>query len=147
MLEDFIITNKLDSEIIKFPSLSSTDSLIASKKLPSNLTVKVQIFDSKNDSPFITIIPYHSELDIPVLKSIVNVGDFLELDTFESVDITGYKKGFIPTISVFGVKIIIDSSLENKAVLFCRVGEKSFLKTSMTSILDTNNDIVFEKII
>ena len=83
MLEDFIETNNLDSKIITFPTLNSTDSLIASKKLVANVTVNVQIFNSKNNDPVMTIIPYHSELNIAMLKSILNVDELLELDSFE----------------------------------------------------------------
>ena len=147
MLEDFILSNKLDSTIIVFPTNTSTDGLISSKKLPASITVNVRIFNNKANEPIITVTPHNSELNFNILKSILVTDELLELDTFETVDITGYKKDFIPTISVFGVKIIIDSSLEQKEVLFCRVGEKKFLKTSMKSILDTNDDLVFENII
>ncbi|MDD3084054.1 MAG: YbaK/EbsC family protein [Candidatus ainarchaeum sp.] len=146
MLEDFIERNDINAEFINFSTNSSTDLLIANKKLPASSTVKIQLFNSKNNNPFIVITPFQSELNFEKIKLIMLENDLVEQNSDESVEITGYKKGFIPPISIFGIKIIIDYSLKTKNFLFCRVSEKSFLKVFLKSVLETNEDILFENI-
>ncbi len=147
MLEDFIEFNKLKSKIHLFTSNMSTDMAIASQKLPPKRTVKIQLFNTKSNNPVITIIPYHSELNISMLEKIMGEEEIIEIDSTECLEITGYKKDFLPPISIYGIKTIIDSSLESAKSIFARIGAKKFLEAYMNEVLDTNSDISFEQIV
>jgi hypothetical protein len=172
MLEDFIEYNNINAKIIDFPTVTDTNFAISSKKIPSSCSVKVQLFDTEENDPFILISQFNSIINFSNVKKILALNNsdiaelndlnvpeldnsktleldnlkILELNDIETMNITGYKKGFIPPISIYGIKIIIDSSLENKEFLFCRVSEKSFLKVPLKAIIDFNDDVVFEEI-
>jgi prolyl-tRNA editing enzyme YbaK/EbsC (Cys-tRNA(Pro) deacylase) len=147
MLEDFIEFNELKAEIINFSTNTPTNTLIASNALPPKSTIKVQLFNSKKIEPIIIITPFHSELNTKIIKSIMGEEEIIEMNDKEAIEITGYRKDCIPPISIYGIKIVIDKSLENKKILYSRVGEKKFLKVSLNEILKTNDDITFEEII
>jgi prolyl-tRNA editing enzyme YbaK/EbsC (Cys-tRNA(Pro) deacylase) len=147
MLEDFIEFNELKAEIITFSTNTPTNNLIASNALPPKSTIKVQIFNSKKNEPLIAITPFHSELNIKIIKLIMGEEEILEMNDKEAIETIGYGKECVPPISIYGIKIIIDKSLENKRVLYSRVGEKSFLKVPLSEILKINDDITFEDII
>jgi prolyl-tRNA editing enzyme YbaK/EbsC (Cys-tRNA(Pro) deacylase) len=146
MLSEFIERNDLKSELIDFSSTISTDRLISKGRFPSNLVVKIQLFNTEKNNPFIIIAPFHSELDFEKIKKISSDEEIIEMDHTETAEMTGYKKEKIPPISIYGIKIIIDSSLENKNHLFCRVGEKKFLKVILEEIIEFNDEVEFEQI-
>ncbi len=148
MLEDFLEVNKIKAEIISFPTPTSTNSALSSKKIPYTSTVKIKLFNSEKE-PFLVISPFHSETDFKKLKKIMGISkyDILEANDEESISITGYKKDYIPPISIFGLKMIIDSSIETKDFLCCKIGQKKFIKIGLDSIKEYNEEIIFENII
>ncbi len=149
MLEDFIIVNKIDAELINFPTSTNTNVAVERKKLPFSSTVKIQLFNSVKNEPVIIITHFNSELDLKKIKKLLLLkdnNDLIEQNNDETINITGYKKGFVPPISIFGIRIILDSSLEKKSFLFCQVSEKTFLKVPTQSIIDYNDEVIFEKI-
>jgi prolyl-tRNA editing enzyme YbaK/EbsC (Cys-tRNA(Pro) deacylase) len=146
MLEDFIEYNKSNSKIFTFPAILSMDKAIMTKKVPPSKAVKLQIFNNQKNEPIIAVSPFHSELDIQKLSNLLGE-ELIELNNDEAIEITGYKKNFLPLISIFGIKFILDSSLERKDKLYCRVSEKNFLESPMEEILEYNEDIEFENII
>jgi len=149
LLEDFIIVNKIDSELINFPTSTNTNVAVERKKLPFSSTVKIQLFNSVKNEPVIIITHFNSELDLKKIKKLLLLkdnNDLIEQNNDETINITGYKKGFVPPISIFGIRIILDSSLEKKSFLFCQVSEKTFLKVPTQSIIDYNDEVIFEKI-
>jgi hypothetical protein len=156
MLEDFIEYNNINAKIIDLPTVTDTNFAISSKKIPAPCSVKIQLFDTKENDPFILISQFNSTINFSNVKKLLELNNsngleldnlkILELNDIETMNITGYKKGFIPPISIYGIKIIIDSSLENKEFLFCRASEKSFLKVPLKAIIEFNDDVVFEEI-
>ena len=143
MLNEFIEKHKLESELIILPAEESMDSLIAKNRFPARMCVDIRLFNTKEDMPFMVVVPYHYDLDIDKLKKIVGTAELIELDNSESMQVTGYKKGFVPPISVFGVTIIVDFSFENRLHFFCRVGQKEYLKAFVKEIIEFNEDVRF----
>jgi hypothetical protein len=146
MLEDFIEFNNLKSKIIDYPTIISMDRLIAMNKIAPTAAVKIQLFNTPKNNPFLTIIPFQSELNLSKLKKLVDSDEIIELDSRECVQITGYKKDFLPPISIYGIKIIIDSSLENKKSIFAKIEDKKLVEALMEEVTETNDDLIFEKI-
>ena len=145
MLEDFIEVNNLDSKIIKVSTDTAVGKAVSSKLIPPNLAVDIKLFNSGKNDPLLVVVPHSSEIDFSVVNELLE-GEAIEMDERETIDITGYKKNCLPPISIYGIRIVIDSSLENKEYLFCKSGEKQFLKASMKDILETNDDVSFKKI-
>jgi prolyl-tRNA editing enzyme YbaK/EbsC (Cys-tRNA(Pro) deacylase) len=143
MIDDFIEKNKLESELISLPTEESMDSLIAKKRFPARMCVNIGVFNTPSNKPFMVIIPYNSELSVEKVKKIVGEDELIELDNEESIKVTGYKQGFVPPISVFGITILIDFSFENKLHLFCRVGQKNYLKAFVKEVIEFNEDVQF----
>ncbi|MDD4251186.1 MAG: YbaK/EbsC family protein [Candidatus ainarchaeum sp.] len=149
MLEDFIESNKINAKFISFTTIMSMESAVLTKKIPSSVAIKIRVFNTLKNDPVLLITRFNANVDIQKIKEILLLDDdedLIELTSQECVNITGYKKGFIPPISIYGLKIIIDSYFEKKEYLFCRVDEKKFLKVPLASIIQTNDDVVFEKI-
>ncbi|MFA5763869.1 MAG: YbaK/EbsC family protein [archaeon] len=147
MIIDFIIANKLKSKLLNFPPIISMEKLILSKRIPPSKAVKLQLFNTKKDSPFICVTPFQSELNVKKIGELIEDNNFIEMDENESIEYCGYKKDCIPLISIYGAKFIIDKSLENKESLFCKVSDKNILDAVMEEILNTNDDVVFEDIV
>ena len=146
MLIDFIIANNLKSRLLNFPPIISMEKLILSKRVAPSRAVKLQVFNTKKDEPFICVTPFQSELNTKKISELID-DDFIEMDGNEIMDYCGYKKDCVPLLSIYGAKLIIDSSLENKESLFCRVSDKNVLEALMEEILETNDDVVFEDIV
>lgn len=143
MLEDFIVTNRLKSQLINFPT-DITINLIAQKNIfPKKYLVKLKAFITKENDLFITIIPFNLEIDFEKLKNIILEEEFLELNEDECFDITGYKKNYLPPISIYGAKIIIDTSLKNNELLISKTDEKQLFKAQMNEVLEYNDEVEF----
>jgi prolyl-tRNA editing enzyme YbaK/EbsC (Cys-tRNA(Pro) deacylase) len=147
MLEDFIESNKLKSRIIDYPTETSMDLIAAKNFFPKNQLVKTQLFITKKNELFLTIIQFHSEIDFKKLKALLNEDEFLEADESECLDITGYKKSFLPPISIYGVTILIDNSLKEKNSIISKVSEKQVLETKLEELISFNEDVLFADLI
>jgi prolyl-tRNA editing enzyme YbaK/EbsC (Cys-tRNA(Pro) deacylase) len=147
MLEDFLEYNKLKSKIIKFPNVITIGKLANAKKIPPTRGVKLRLFNTKKNAPFICVTPFKSNLNLDKVSALVNNVEFIEMDELENVLSCGYKKGMIPLLSIYGIKLIIHTSLQKKESLVCQVSDKSVLDTLMTELLGTNDDLVFEDIV
>ena len=106
---------------------------------------RATLFNTPTNNPFIVIAQFQSTLDSKKLMSIVGE-EILESNEEECIDITGHEKEFLPPISIYEIKIIIDKSLEKKNYLFFRIDKKKFLKVSMKAIVETNTEVSFEKV-
>jgi hypothetical protein len=143
MIDDFIEKNKLESELISLPTEESMDSLIAKKRFPARLTAKIKLFNTPSNHAIMVVVPFQSEINIDKLKKILGEDELIESNNDESIQITGYKKDFVPPLSVFGVTIMLNFSFENKLHFFCRVGEKSYLKAFVKEVIEFNEDVQF----
>lgn len=143
MLEDFIETNKLKSRIITYPTETSMD-LIASKNFfPKNQLVKTNLFITKDNELFLVIVPFYSEIDFKKLSVNIVDEEFLEAIESECLEITGYKKSFLPPISIYGVIVLIDNSLKTKTSIISKINEKQFLESKLDEVLEFNDDVRF----
>ncbi len=147
MIEDFIEVNKLKSQIVNFPTETSVESLVSKSIFPKNLIIKTQLFVTKDNITYLTIVPFYEEVNFSKLKLIINDDEFLEANDKECFDITGYYKNFLPPISIYGINLLIDNSLKDKKTLICRINEKQFLKAQMSEIIENNDEVEFVDLI
>lgn len=144
MLKDFIETNNLDSSIMTLVTDTKMDYALTNNLFPKKFAVETKLFITKDNDAFICVIPYNSEIDFSKLKSATGEDEFLEAMNREVFEITGFKKEFVPLLSIYGIKYIIDSSLSNLDLLISRVGEKQFLKAKMSEIIEYNEVEFFD---
>lgn len=144
MIKDFIETNNLDSSILTLATDTKMDYALSKNIFPKKFAVETKLFITKNNDAFIVVIPYNSDIDTKKLGIAINEDEFLEGLNREIFEITGFKKEFVPLLSIYGIKYIIDSSLENLDLLISRVGEKQFLKAKMSEILEFNEVEFFD---
>ena len=112
MLEEFIENNELNAEIISSPTELPVVAAIKQKKFNPKNIAKVNLFRSKSKEEILVITSFGKEIDIKDIEIVVNE-KLLELNEEETIELTGEKKGCVPPISVYGVKVIIDVDLEN----------------------------------
>jgi prolyl-tRNA editing enzyme YbaK/EbsC (Cys-tRNA(Pro) deacylase) len=145
MLEEFIENNELAAEIISSPTELSVASAIKQRKFNPKNIAKTIMYNSKTKEEVLLIIQVGKNFEKGVLEKIMGER-LLRLNDEEAFELTGYRKNFIPPISVFGVKVIIDVALENLNYLIFQISLKKYLKISLEEILAQNEDITFEKI-
>ena len=145
MIEEFIEANELKAEIISFPTETPVSVAIKQKKFNPKNIIQTNLFISAKKEEILTINHPGKNPQIEVLEKLIGE-DLLETNEEECLSITGYKKHFLPPISIFGIKVIIDSSLEKLSYLVFPLSTKKYLKIPLEEILSSNEDIVFEKL-
>jgi hypothetical protein len=146
MLDEFLETNDLKSMVMTLPTDTKMNYAISKNLFPKKFAVDVELFILENGEAVIVVIPFNSEIDFEKLKEVLNEDEFLVANNKESMEITGYRKNFIPLLSVYGIKYYIDSSLEKNDLLICRVNEKQFLKADISEI-EEYNEVEFVSLI
>jgi len=147
MLEDYIAINKVDAEIISFPTETNVESAIKKKGFSSNSVLQIKLYNTVNNNPFLVMAPFYSKINEKKLCALLSEEEIIECNADEVFNITGYEKGFLPPISIYGIKVIADESIKEKKNVFCPINEKQFLKVLVQAIIDTDEEIVFEDII
>ena len=145
MLDDFIMANDLKAEIIAFPTETSVSFIIKQKKFNPKTIVQIKLFISAKKDEILTITPFGKEPQIEFLEKIIGE-ELLESNEEECLKITGYKKEFVPPISIYSVKVIIDPMLENLNYIIVPISTKKYLKIPLEEVLLFNDDVSFEKL-
>lgn len=65
----------------------------------------------------------------------------------EVFNVTGYKEDFLPPVSVYGVKVLVDNTVLDKHFVNFIVGESLTLRIEPAAILEFNDDAVACRII
>ena len=145
MLEEFIENNDLSAKIISSPTDLPVVAAIKQKKFNPKIIAKTNLFISSKKDEILVITSFGKELLIENVEKIVGE-KLLGINEEESIELTGYKKNYIPPISVFGIKVIIDSDLENLRYLVFPISIKKYIKLPLEEILSYNEDVSFEKL-
>ena len=130
MLEEFIDVHNLSARIL-------------AGHLRKKSGVKVKLFLA-NSSAFLVLFPAGKKLSIEKLAKTINLGftKFHEATEKECLEITGYKKNFLVPVSIFGVKLLIDSSLKKFDVLYFFLENDKTLEIPLTEIIEFNDDLI-----
>ena len=145
MLEEFIENNELNAEIISSPTELPVVAAIKQKKFNPKNIAKVNLFRSKSKEEILVITSFGKEIDIKDIEIVINE-KLLELNEEETIELTGEKKGCVPPISVYGVKVMVDVDLENLNYLVFPLSIKKYLRIPLREIISQNEDISFEQL-
>lgn len=130
MLEDFIEVNKLKARI-----------LTGFIRKPSG--VKCILFFALN-KPFLAVFSAKKKLDLKKLALLfkLNESDLREATESESIEVTGYEKGFIPPLSVYGVTIVLDNNLKKFKEVYCFISNERTLQVPLSEIIEMNEELI-----
>ncbi|MCD6246981.1 MAG: hypothetical protein J7J87_00920 [Candidatus Diapherotrites archaeon] len=134
MLEDFIEVNELKAKIINKPIVNSNSArceLIIRK--PTTLKPLLLVHLCKDSINLKKIAKmFTDELRIPEAR--------------ETFFVTGYKKEYLPPISIYGVIIIMDKKAARKEKLYFLVDEERTLMITPQEIIKANEECLIEDI-
>jgi len=146
MLEDFLDVNSVDAELITFPRETSLQTALFETKISPSAAVRVDFYMNERQEEFLFVYPIKTRLDLGKAKQATNSSALKEKDPELVFEATGYSKGMLPPVGVYGAKVYVDRSLQGKEVVLCKVGEKEFLKIPPDEIVDANEEAFMEKI-
>ena len=130
MLTDYIAANRLRARVIDSAAMGEL--------------IKCDIF-SRSDSFFMTVRFAHDNINSEKLAA--SMGPEIQKINGSRIEtITGYKEKFLPPISVFGLKVLVDSKIMKKPIVSCVVGEDKILEISPNEILEANKEAVIKEL-
>jgi len=134
MLEDFIEVNELKAKIVKKPIIN-TNSAICELIMREPTTLKPLLLvhlaeDNVNLKKISSMFP--EELRVPEAR--------------ETFFVTGYKKEYLPPISIYGVIVIMDKKAAEREKLYFLVDEERTLVITPQEIIEANEECLVEDI-
>ncbi|MEK6958410.1 MAG: YbaK/EbsC family protein [archaeon] len=142
----FIEANALKARIVSFNAEISFHSAVKSAKLSQAAPMQCQLYRVSKIESVLVIVPFDAVIDKVKLTELVGAKSILEADDEDTYKRTGYNKAFLPPISLYGLKVIIDKSVPESTLAF-QVDEKDFLVIELSEILSSNEEVVFGEII
>ena len=127
MLEDFIQANSLSAKILPYAAKGSL--------------VKCRLF-SGNGNFVLAIFLEKDMLSLQKLKEAAGLASLEQAEKAEVEEVTGYRAEFLPPISVYGVKAIVDKKLLEKEKVKCIVAEERTLEITPKEILEANEKCI-----
>jgi len=123
----------------EFIEANNISAVIEPKRITVNLAECV-LLTPLDDSkiPVIAIVPFERELSLKKAVKCAGLGELSIAGEEDIVKLTGYELGFIPPISVYGVKVLLDCSLSEKRAIGFRVTEEKTLRIDPRVILSEN---------
>jgi len=125
MLEDFIEANSLNAKI--FNSIKSFNM------------AKCSLFEG-DDGFVLLVFPFGKMIDFEKLKKSLKTKNLLKIEGKGVEEITGYNEGFVPPISIYGVKVVLDMELEKLEEINILTGEEQTLSISPKEIEASNEE-------
>ena len=147
MLIDFLEKNELDAELISFQNETNTEEALRELSIPRYNAVKVDYYLDGRGKGLLLIYPFGLHPDIPKVKTHFHFKELINPTDEQLFHAIGHKRGFVPPVSIYGVKVILDKSLESKKFLFCRVGQSKFLKISPEELVEVTDDYLSANIV
>jgi len=126
VLEDFIKSNSLKARVLN--------------GIPRGNAIVCRLFSCSNNF-FLTVSLRAGRLSAQKLSDAVSCAP-KEVLGQEVEDITGYKEGFLPPVSIYGVTVLLDSAVLERKVVRCLVGADRFIELPSCEIKDFNDDCI-----
>ena len=127
MLEDFIKANELQAKILPLPV-----------KAP---TIKCTLFKC-NDTDVLAISFASKEIDPKKLAKAVGAKEAKPIALEEAEDLTGYDFEFIPPVSIYGIKVVVDSQLFVAEKVKCLISAEQVLEITPKEIVESNDEAI-----
>ncbi len=131
MLEDFIESNNLKARVLRHA---------VSKNL-----VKCRLFLASGQH-VLAVAFSGQRISRDKLASALNVSSIEPVSGPKVEDVTGYNELFVPPISVYGVKVVLDKKLFQEEKLHCLVSEEKTLEITPLEIVEANQETLVEGI-
>ncbi len=126
MLNDFIEANNIPA-------------VIEPKRITVNLAECVLLMPlDEKEMPVMAIVPVEKKLGLQKAGKAAKSGELRFAGGLETVKITGYKPGFVPPVSVYGVIVLLERSLAEKRAVGFRVTDEKTLRIDPRIILSEN---------
>ncbi len=126
MVEDFIQANKLQARIMPYAA--------------KGRLIKCVLFScGKFEAIVISFV--RDKVSPEKLKAALNVPFVKPVPSSSVEEITGYDAEFLPPISVYGVKVLLDRKVLAFEKLRCIVGEEKTLEITPAEIIEANEDV------
>jgi len=125
MLEDFIESNGLEAKVLPYAAKGSL--------------IKCSLF--KADSLDILVVFFAKDrLSEEKVKKALACNSLRRIEGSLAEEITGYEAKFLPPISVYGVKVLLDSKVANAPKAKCIIADEKTLDISPKEILEANEE-------
>ena len=127
MLEEFIQSNNLQAKIVPLPL-----------KLPA---IKCRLFRC-GSFDVLAICFASNKIDSKKIAAAVGAKEAKPIAWAEAEGITGYEAEFMPPISIYGAKAVVDSKLAKVEKVKCPVNPEQVLEINPKEILEANEDAI-----
>ena len=126
MLADFILANKLKARI--------EERLIRHQN-----GTKCELYFA-GTAPVLLIHLVHTHLDLKKVSKLLHKKNLTEASPSEVEDYTGYKKEYLPLVSIYGMQVVLDPQILEKDLLFTFIGEAKTLIISSSEVKEFNEN-------
>lgn len=143
MLEDFILANKLSAKFVESQEELSTPTRQAKMcGVPIEDAARtVLLINPESMESVLAIFLASDVLNVEKVEKASSIENLRLADRDEALDMTGYEKDFLPPISIYGVKTIIDKKVSAKKNISCPGGDAFHaLSISPTEIIEQSED-------
>ena len=126
MLEDFIEANSTKAEILRKRLLLNQAKcfLLVSRK-EGGLSV-------------LAVVPAGKRVSLEKAEKASGIPGLRPAGESETQRITGYEQGFLPPVSIYGVKVLVEKSLLEKKYVCVLVGDDVTLRIESRAIIEFN---------
>lgn len=126
MLEDFILANKLAARVFENEDELSTPIKQAKAcGLPIEDAARTTLLiNAESMEAVLAVFLAPDVLSIEKVEKASGVKNLKLADNGEALEITGYEKDFLPPVSIYGVKTIVDKKLASKKLVSCPDGDE-----------------------
>ena len=146
MIQDFIDANKLNAQLLKFPSDASIDKALSAAKLNISCYAKAFPFVDEKMDFFVVIAIANEKVDVELAEDLFDE-NLEEVDSSEVLKLTGFEKEYFPPISIFGAKVVFTKNAKKQKKLMFELSPREFLVIDIPSIEKSQelSDYFFEE--
>jgi len=125
MLEDFVQVNGLSAKILPYAA--------------KGRLVNCRLFRAGSEN-VLAIFFANDKVSTEKLKELLKVESVKPVDIDSAEEITGCNPDFLPPISIYGVKVILDKKASQVEKLRCLISDEKTLEMSPKEVLEANED-------
>ena len=131
MLEDFIEINGLKAKLVKKAIVNS-----------SSAKCELIMREPSTLKPLLLVHLCKDSIDMEKVHKLFRNEKFREPSAREAFHVTGYKKDYLPAISIYGVIVLLDEKAAKKEKLYIPVDEETTLVITPAEIIEANEECV-----
>ncbi len=148
MLEDFIEANKLEAKLIKLKQKTKTlKEALSILNISPKKSIKTVLFFGEGEENFLVIVLRTQKISEKKLLKELKQKKIRRAEKEEVESITGYEEEFLPPVSVYGMRVVVDKKvLEHRTVYGAGGKEGVVLKISPKEIIECNEEVKIKNI-